>query len=87
MRGNDSSWGMAYAAGMGILAFVIILQLSNKEQTIRGYEEILKTKARDVIGDPNATDPNDVYIELDGRRFYRSVDGRTIEDYFSGGMN
>jgi len=39
-------------------------------------------QTRDIIGDPNATDPNETYIETSQGRAYYTIDGKSIEDHF-----
>ena len=51
----------------------------------KGYEIYKQCQpiTADVIGDPNAQDPNDTYIEVRGQRFYGTIDGQSIEDYIN----
>ncbi len=39
-------------------------------------------QTHDVIGNPNASDPNDTYIDTPTGRAYYTVDGKSIEDCF-----
>ena len=42
-----------------------------------------KTRPLQNIGDPNAQDPNDTYIEINGRKYIGTIDGQSIEDYLN----
>ncbi|MFA4960895.1 MAG: hypothetical protein WC548_04505 [Candidatus Pacearchaeota archaeon] len=43
-------------------------------------KHLTRPQTRNVIGDPNARDVNDVYMERDGKKYFYSVDGRSVED-------
>ncbi|MBT7102305.1 hypothetical protein HN935_02220 [archaeon] len=40
-----------------------------------------RTKTQNVIGDPNAPDTNETYIETKQGRAYYTIDGKSIEEY------
>lgn len=53
--------------------------IHNLRKKIKNYQP----QTRDVIiGDPNAIDPNDTYIQTPNGRAYLAIDGKSIEDYF-----
>ena len=40
------------------------------------------SQTRDIIGNSNAQDPNDTYIEHNGQKYFYSIDGKPVEDHF-----
>ncbi|MBU3923414.1 MAG: hypothetical protein KJ592_00695 [Nanoarchaeota archaeon] len=65
--------GILIGAG---LAFSISAIVNNHLQ-----EKQTTPQTRNVIGNPNARDPNDTYIDINGQRFYGTIDGQNTRDY------
>jgi len=66
--------------GLCGIGFLAALALAGAIQVYQHYFQP-HPQTRDVIGNPNAKDPNDTLIDYKGQRFYRIIDGMPVEDY------
>ena len=51
--------------------------------TIKTIKKQYQPQKRDVIGDPNASNPNDIFVETPRGRAYYAIDGKSIEDHIN----
>jgi|GEM_PF-3255920 len=77
-------YGILSTVALGIL--IITPKFTNFLKRVHEYDVKINARklpqTRNVIGDPNATDPNDTYITINGQNYYRVIDGKSVEDYF-----